>query len=202
MASIYDIKPQFQNLLRPIVRNLANKGITANQVTIAATILSIGIGGLLAFSPNSRAILFLIPITLFIRMALNAIDGMLAREHHMKSALGGILNELTDVISDAALFLPFALSAGLPSELIIINVMLAIISEMAGVVSIQIGGSRRYDGPMGKSDRAFAFGLLAFVLAIGINTGIWCILYQVIIFAMLSVTIWNRSRKALQEIGK
>lgn len=202
MASIYDIKPQFQKLLRPIVCNLATKRITANQVTIAATILSVTIGGLLAAFTESRIILFLIPITLFIRMALNAIDGMLAREHNMKSALGGILNELTDAISDVALFLPFALIPGLPAGLITINVMLAVISEMAGIVSIQIGGSRRYDGPMGKSDRAFAFGLLAFLLAIGIDTGTWCIFYQVAIFAMLTLTIWNRSRKALHEIGK
>ena len=32
--------------------------------------------------------------------------------------------------------------------------------EMAGVVAVQIGAERRYDGPMGKSDRAFTFGLL------------------------------------------
>ena len=72
---------------------------------------------------------------------------------------------------------------------------------MAGLVSIQIGGSRRYDGPMGKSDRAFAFGLLAFLLAIGIETGTWCILYQSVILVMLTLTIVNRSKKALQESG-
>ena len=38
---------------------------------------------------------------------------MLAHEHGMESALGGILNELGDVVSDAALYLPFALIPGL-----------------------------------------------------------------------------------------
>ena len=52
--------------------------------------------------------MLLVPLVLFKRMALNAIDGMLAREHGMKSALGGFLNELADVISDAAIYLPFA----------------------------------------------------------------------------------------------
>ncbi len=42
-------------------------------------------------------------------MAFNAIDGMLAREHNQQSKLGAFLNELTDVVSDAALYLPFAL---------------------------------------------------------------------------------------------
>ena len=44
-------------------------------------------------------------------MALNAIDGMLAREFNQKSRLGGYLNEITDVVSDAALYLPFAFIA-------------------------------------------------------------------------------------------
>ena len=36
-------------------------------------------------------------------------------------------------------------------------VVLTLVSEMTGVVAVQIGASRRYDGPMGKSDRAFVF---------------------------------------------
>ena len=34
--SIYALKPKFQNLLRPLVRRLYQKGVTANQVTLAA----------------------------------------------------------------------------------------------------------------------------------------------------------------------
>ncbi|HMB55022.1 MAG TPA: hypothetical protein VKU40_17020, partial [Thermoanaerobaculia bacterium] len=37
---------------------------------------------------------------------------------------------------------------------------------MAGVCAIQVGASRRYDGPMGKSDRAVAFGAAALLLAL------------------------------------
>ena len=54
---------------------------------------------------------WLLPIWLFLRMALNAIDGMLAREFQQQSALGGYLNEITDVVADAALYLPFAFVA-------------------------------------------------------------------------------------------
>jgi CDP-diacylglycerol--glycerol-3-phosphate 3-phosphatidyltransferase len=45
-------------------------------------------------------------------------------------------------------------------ELIVAVVVLAVVTEMTGVVAVQIGASRRYDGPMGKSDRAFVFGAL------------------------------------------
>ena len=111
--TIYDLKPAFQNLLRPICRALAAAGATANQVTLAALLGSLFVGLLFAFNPDSRWAAWLIPVWLFVRMALNAIDGMLAREHHMQSRLGGILNELGDVVSDTVLYLPFALVPGL-----------------------------------------------------------------------------------------
>ena len=92
--SIYALKPKFQNLLRPLVRQLAAKGVTANQVTLIACLLSILLGVVLALFPTFSFLFFLIPIWLFLRMALNAIDGMLAREFNQKSRLGGILMKL------------------------------------------------------------------------------------------------------------
>jgi CDP-diacylglycerol--glycerol-3-phosphate 3-phosphatidyltransferase len=125
---------------------------------------------------------------------------MLAREHHMKSALGAVLNEIGDVVSDAALYLPFALVAGLPPALMVGCVVLAVISEMTGVVAVQIGATRRYDGPMGKSDRAFVFGLIALLLAAGIAPGTWSTLVLLIVLVLLAVTIGNRARRALAEV--
>ena len=49
--SIYALKPKFQNLLRPLVRQLAAKGVTANQVTLIACLLSILLGVVLALFP-------------------------------------------------------------------------------------------------------------------------------------------------------
>jgi len=96
--TIYDFKPAFQNLLRPVCNALARAGITANQVTIAAVVLSFIVGGMLVHLRHENWVLFLVPVALLVRMALNAIDGMLAREHGMQSALGGFLNELGDVV--------------------------------------------------------------------------------------------------------
>ena len=106
-------------------------------------------------------------------MALNAIDGMLAREHGMKSRLGAILNEVGDVVADAALYLPLGAVPGFNPWLVVVATVLAVISEMTGVVAVQIGATRRYDGPMGKSDRAFAFGLLALLAGLGVPMAPW-----------------------------
>lgn len=198
--TIYDLKPAFQNLLRPVCRWLANAGASANQVTVAALILSLVVGALFALNPTARWAALLIPIWLFLRMALNAIDGMLAREHGMQSELGGILNELSDVTADAALYLPFALVPGISSGLIVGIVILSILTEMAGVVAVQIGASRRYDGPMGKSDRAFVFGLLALLLGLGLDLRQWVNAALALVAVLTVLTIVNRSSKALQEL--
>ena len=120
MASIYDIKPAFQNLLRPATRGLAAAGVTANQVTLAAALLSGAVGACIAVKPGERWPLLVLPGFLFVRMALNAIDGMLAREHNMKSRLGAVLNEIGDVLADTALYLPLALVPGVSAPLIVI----------------------------------------------------------------------------------
>lgn len=201
MPSIYDLKPSFQALLRPITAYLAKSGITANQVTLAALALSIAAGILITLKPGDSSGLLMIPLLLLLRMALNAIDGMLAREHAMKSSLGAVLNELGDVVADAALYLPMALIPGISASLVVLVVVLAIISEMAGVVAIQIGASRGYAGPMGKSDRAFVFGLMALLLGLGVLPGFWIQLLLSAVLVLLCLTIINRVRNALQEVA-
>ena len=129
MASIYDLKPKFQNLLRPITRALAGAGVTANQVTVAA----------------------LVP--------------------------------------------------GFEPVLVVAAVLLAVFTEMAGVVCVQIGASRRYDGPFGKSDRAFVFGALGLLLGFGVPGGLWVSIVLGAMILLLAVTIFNRARKGLTELG-
>ncbi|HEQ1856819.1 TPA: CDP-alcohol phosphatidyltransferase family protein [Providencia alcalifaciens] len=200
--TIYDLKPKFQNLLRPIVRQLFEAGITANQVTLAALGLSIIVGALLAIFP-SPYLFVLLPFVLFIRMALNAIDGMLAREHNQKSHLGAMLNELGDVISDVALYLPFVLIFPHAFWWILLILFLSILTEFIGVIAQAIGASRRYDGPIGKSDRAFVFGALGLFVCIfpQLMTASWINILFVILALLLFYTCYNRIRRALTELN-
>lgn len=197
MVSVYDLKPRFQTLLRPLCARLAAAGVTANQVTIAAAAISIALGCAIAATGGRDWTLFLVPPVLFVRMALNAIDGMLAREFAQKSRLGAVLNELGDVVSDTALYLPFAVIPGVSAILTGLVVAIAAMTEMAGVVAIQIGAPRRYDGPFGKSDRALFFGALALALAVGIKPGLWTGVVLVLAACAGALTIVNRARGAL-----
>lgn len=202
MASIYDFKPKFQVLLRPVCGALARGGVTANQVTLAAFALSLAHGAANAMTGGAQWLLFSMPVVLFLRMAMNAIDGMLAREFGQQSKLGAILNELTDVLSDAALYLPFALIVGLQPSTVIAVVLFGVVAEMTGVIAIQIGASRRYDGPFGKSDRALFFGALALALAFGFAPGEWSTVLMAFAAALALATIVNRARAALNEVSE
>lgn len=199
MPSVYDLKPRFQALLRPITIGLASTGITANQVTLAAMLLSLGTGAAIFYFRSLRALL-LLPIVLVIRMALNAIDGMLAREHNQKTALGAILNELGDVISDSALYLPLAVIPGFHGSLMVSIVLFAVFTEMTGVIATQIGASRRYDGPMGKSDRAFVFGAFGLLLGLGLPFTPAIVYILGLLLLLLAITVVNRARQALAEL--
>ena len=194
--SIYGLKPRFQALLRPLVGALFRTGVTANQVTMAACIVSVALGAFLCFV-DTRALFLLIPLWFFLRMALNAIDGMLAREFGQASTLGAYLNELTDVISDAALYLPFAFLPGSNPTLLWMVIALSIISEFAGVIGQALGRERRYDGPMGKSDRAFIFGLLGLLVGLGMGVGAVLDWVWVALAVLIALTIVNRVRRGL-----
>ena len=199
MPSIYQLKPRFQALLRPTVQRLFERGVTANQVTVAAGAISVLIGLLLAWLPQVAWLFILVPVWMLLRMALNAVDGMLAREFGQQSKLGAYLNELCDVIADAALYLPFALLAGVSPALVVLVALLAVISEYAGVMGPLAGASRRYDGPMGKSDRAFAFGVLGTGVAFGLLSATWINGLLLVILLLSLYTLYNRVRQGLAE---
>lgn len=197
--TLYALKPAFQARLRPLVERLAARGVTANQVTLAAMIGSLVIGLAVAAASPARLPFLLLPVWLFARMALNAIDGMLAREFNQKSRAGALLNEIGDVVSDAALVLPFATLDAFGAFATGVVILLAAVSEYAGVLGLMIGASRRYDGPFGKSDRALAFGALGLYTGLGLPLASWFDLLMWAAAAALIVTILNRARAALKE---
>ena len=189
--TLYDLKPAFQAWLRPVVGRFAAAGITANQVTLLALAVSVAIGVALAAGIAVVGITWpflLLPAWLPIRMAMNAIDGMLAREFGQESAMGAYLNELSDIVSDAALYLPFAFVAPFGPWSVGLVILAACVSEMAGALGPAFGATRRYDGPMGKSDRALAFG------ALGLCVGLVGPLPPAFFWAMPAIALligWN-----------
>ena len=199
MTSVYDLKPAFQRLLRPASARLHGAGVTPNQITVAALVASIGVGFWLVLARNPVFPLVALPVFLLFRMAANALDGMMARAYNLRSRAGAVLNEVGDVIADAALYLPFATLPGIRPLLVVAITLLGATTEVAGLAGAAAGGVRRNDGPMGKSDRALAFGVFATAYAAGLRAPrVWDAALGVVLILLLA-TIVNRCRSAMRE---
>lgn len=200
IPTLYQLKPRFQQSLRRLVEQAWRWGVTPNQITVTALLLSVVTGLLLVWFHTYPVIFLAVPVVLLLRMALNVMDGMLARSYQMQTPLGAILNEVGDVVADVALYLPFATLDFLPPLLIVLIVVGAFCTEMTGVVAVQIGATRRYDGPLGKSDRALLFSLYALVIQWGQPQPLLLTLCAVGVLLLLVLTIYNRAYHALQEV--
>lgn len=197
--SLHRFKPRLQAALRPMVNGIGKRGITANQITFGTTAISVALGFAIFIGHGARLPFLLIPVWLAFRMALNATDGMLAREFAQKTPLGAYLNELGDVISDAALYLPFGLIAPFSFTGMAIVVLLSALTEYAGALGPMIGVSRRYDGPLGKSDRALVAGVFASWIGVDAALPDWLHWLVPVISALLIWTIVNRVRAGIAE---
>jgi CDP-diacylglycerol---glycerol-3-phosphate 3-phosphatidyltransferase len=199
--TLYALKPQFQHLLKPLVRGLSDTRVSANQVTLAAAIGSAIVAMIIIAAAETRWVFLLLPVWLIVRMGLNAIDGMLAREYRQESRLGSYLNEICDVVSDAMLVAPFAMVEpfGVPGVALLI--FLAALTEFAGVLGQTVGSSRRYDGPLGKSDRALVFGALGLWIGTGGPLPSWIGWIVPMIAVLLVVTVANRVYAGLREVA-
>lgn len=186
--------------MRPLVRCLAAAGVTANAVTVLAMLVSCALGAVLLLVDDHRLFLVL-PLWMFLRMALNAVDGMLAREFGQQSALGAYLNELSDVVADAALYLPFIFVPPFGWASIASVIFLASLSEMTGALGPMIGARRGYEGPMGKSDRAFVFGALGLWLGVAGRLPDWLFWLMPGIAVLTVLNIANRIRGGLTQVG-
>ena len=164
MISVYKLKPKFQKLLQPLLLLLKRMGVSPNHITVFTIIFSIIIGYILFLGIQDRFWFLIVAVGLLLRMMLNALDGMMAKQFNLQSKLGEILNEIGDVISDIAIYFPFIYFESIKSEYVIIFIFLSIINEFCGVLAKLISGTRRYDGPMGKSDRAFLVGVICIIM--------------------------------------
>ncbi|OFZ48756.1 MAG: hypothetical protein A2381_05395 [Bdellovibrionales bacterium RIFOXYB1_FULL_37_110] len=193
--SIYLLKTKFQNLLRPLVRLIYLSKITPNMLTVFTCLLSVVVAVMVYLLGGKFYIM--IPVFMFIRMALNAMDGMLAKEYNMITPLGAILNEMTDVISDGVLYLSFMFFSNINPTILVIVVLVALLTEYAGLCALCVGSKRRFDGPMGKSDRAFAFGLLGLLIFLGNTAYLNHIL--LLILGLSLITVLVRLKRALNR---
>lgn len=196
MISIYNIKPKFQQLLKPVLERFHAAGITANAITWMAIVLSV-VSGVLFYLFPIEVFYWIYPIVLFVRMALNALDGMMARTFNQQSKIGEVLNEIGDVLADVCLFLPLVVLPEIHPMAIVLFVVLGVVNEFAGILGKALGGDRRYEGPMGKSDRAFVVGASLLILFFYPPAALWLTYVFLGATALLILSTFVRLKKML-----
>lgn len=200
MLSIYNLKPKFQGLLRPTLDFLYRRGVTANQITICSVIVSALIGAAFWFADRYPFLFLALPIGLLVRMALNALDGMMARTYNQGSKAGELLNEVGDIVSDLFIFFPLLKHEHSQTYLVVIFICMSVINEFCGVMGKVISGQRRYEGPMGKSDRAFVLGLYGLLNFFALDLGHVMVPALLITISLLILSTIVRIKKTLTKI--
>lgn len=197
MISVYKLKPKFQALLQPLLARLHKWGVSPNLLTLLGILLSVAMG-IYAFYGNRILALILLPLVLLVRMALNALDGMMARQFNMQSKLGAVLNEIGDIVSDIALYFPVYILFKMDPNWIMLFLLLSALNEFAGLLGQAINGVRRYDGPMGKSDRALVVGLLCLLYFFNVPIQLYLTWIWMLIFMLL---VWSTLRRLRHAIN-
>ena len=199
VPTTYDLKPAFQRILLPVLGRLRQAGVTPNALTWMAIALSGGLGYAFVLGLEHRTWFFAVAAGLLLRMALNALDGMMARQFNMTSKAGAILNELGDVVSDALVLWPLALLPGVHVGWVAALLWMSAVNEYAGVLGATLGGERRYEGPMGKSDRTLVWGVFCLLLGTGVPVEGYVKTGFCVVLAGLCWSTFRRVRATLNE---
>jgi len=198
-TSLSLLKPWLRRALMPAASVLARRGVTANQITILSIIVSVVLGACLALAPGKPVLHAMVSFWLVARTLLASLDGTLAVCFGQKSRLGGFLNETGDIASDIALYAPLSLVSPFTASQVALVLSLTVAGELAGVCCERLDTGRRCEGPLGKADRAFAFGAInIWIAAQGMLPASATILMP-ILSVLAGLTLVNRLRFAACE---
>lgn len=196
---LYLQKGNFQKL----VRWVGGSWMTANQATALgiACILLVSASFYLGLTfASCRWLLALTPVFLVLRMIMNTLDGMLAREYQTGSVAGELFNEGLDIVGDTVCYGVLLFVPGIPQLPLILFLLLTWMAEYFGVLGKSFpGGLRRHETFFGgKPDRAIWMGLMALLLfffpRLTPYTGAYLLLASCFVF----LTSVVRIRKILQ----
>lgn len=198
---IYAIKPKFQKTLKPlenlfVALNIGPTGVNLLGFAMAA------LGGLgIILSPRHPALLIMTAIAVNARTACNALDGLVARRLGVASNFGEVLNELIDRFSDSTLFICVYFLDATNNTLALFTLVVILLNSFLSILSKAAGGSRRYNGIVGKADRMIYMSMAALAVLITGKQQIWSY-FLWFILVTTCVTFLQRFIATKQELTK
>lgn len=190
---IYSLKPRFVRSLRGIEDILVDSRISPDALSASGVVVGAVAGALLALGAAlEQPLLWLGVAPLGVaRLALNALDGSVARRTGTGRPFGAVVNEVCDRLADWAMLIPIA--SFVSPILVLTSVLAALSVSSTGVLVQAMTGTRATGGPMGKADR-IAIVAASSVVAAGTSSPTP---FEIALWAMIAgslVTVWLRLR--------
>jgi phosphatidylglycerophosphate synthase len=200
-VGLYAIKPWFVRRLRVVEDALVRRRVSPDAISIAAVGVSLAAGCAVALGGwlDAPSIWLAVPPLVLVRLALNALDGSIARRTRRARPAGAALNEIGDRISDAAMIGAAGFVAR--PELAAGAVASSFFASFTGVLALALTGRRDTTGPVGKADRAaiFAAGAASGAIvgsALPFTVALWAIVLGGVATAAVRATRIRRTLAA------
>ena len=196
---IYRIKPRFQQSLGGAEAFLVRHRVHPDYVTLGALVLSIAGGVALWASHQAAWLLLFIPVVAIGRTALNALDGLVARDLGVARPFGEVLNEFCDRLADVALLVGASLA--IHSNLLLggVVVVVMLLSSYLAILSKAAGGRRQYGGVMGKADRMIYLSVASVVAFVLPEVPIFTY-FLLLVLVGLAMTLAQRARDTYADL--
>lgn len=196
---IYQMKPRFQHALGGIEAGLVRRRVHPDYLTIGALVISV-LGGIALWGSHwSRWVLLVIPVIAIGRTALNALDGLVARDTGLARPWGEVLNECCDRLADVALLAGASFAIGSDARLGAIAIVVMLLCSYLSIVSKAAGGKRQYGGIMGKADRMILLNFTS-VIALALPKQRIFTIFLAVVLVGLVITIAIRARAAYVDL--
>ena len=166
---IYSTKSMWQKVLKPIVDISVRNHVHPDVFTYTAVVISIGGAISLYLAGSNQAWLWLFIPSVLLRLTLNLLDGLVARELQMADTFGELKNEFGDRIADVAIFLGLAFGGYVDVRLVLVSLSLILCVSYLGILGKAMTGERVYGGIFGKGDRMISLAIFTLYSAISGN---------------------------------
>jgi CDP-diacylglycerol---glycerol-3-phosphate 3-phosphatidyltransferase len=168
---IYATKGKWQRGLEPVIAVCVRNRIHPDIFTYGALGLSVTAGYALFAAGSNRAWLWVVTPCVLVRLVLNLMDGLVARELELGSTWGEVKNEFGDRLADAAIFLGLCFGGYADARLAALAIVSILCVSYLGILGKAIGGARVYGGVFGKGDRMIALALFTLYPIVTGNLG-------------------------------
>jgi CDP-diacylglycerol--glycerol-3-phosphate 3-phosphatidyltransferase len=150
-STLYRVKPGFVAMLDPVRDRLVGAGVRADAVTLWAIPVQVAMATTIAVGALHSGVWIAVAPLAFVLLAVNALDGSLARASGTSTVRGAVLNELVDRFGDLALV--GAVFVVAPMWIAVAALAAVAGGELVAAIGWAVTGERTFAGPMGKPDR-------------------------------------------------